>query len=94
MLPTPAPRQSFRHLLDPAYLLCRNDLIWALMVLKQKTAEGTLLHAELPRPNLVRNVHAMAELALALLRPESGMALAQSDLKTLLREASAGIVEP
>ncbi|WP_058301739.1 hypothetical protein [Gorillibacterium timonense] len=87
----PDKSRTLEELLDPGYPLCRDDVIWAIHALKQKAAEGNVRLPELPRPRLMRNYYALAELSLLLLHPASGKGMEQKEWKALLREASHGM---
>ena len=84
--------RSLERLLDDAYPLCREDLIWACAALQQKAAEGHSGFLELPQPRLLQNYRALAELASLLLVPGAGSAVSESEWRALLREAGHGLL--
>jgi len=77
----------WRRLLDPAYPLRREDLIWALDDMKRKMAEGAPEWTGLDRPRLLARFASYAELAMYLLRRPSLCGEDAEHLRALLKSA-------
>ncbi|MBB6730263.1 hypothetical protein [Cohnella zeiphila] len=77
----------WRRLLDPAYPLRREDLIWALDDMKRKIADGAPEWTGLDRPALLARFASFAELAMYLLRRPSLCGEDAEHLRALLKDA-------
>jgi len=78
--------QPLRRLLDPAYPLCREDVMWALGFIKKKVADGAPEWAELDRPQLLARFACFADMALLLLHRGSPSNTETACFRTMLRE--------
>lgn len=91
---TPQPLQpaemKFHRLMDDSHTLCKEEIVWILAYIKQKTADGDSALRNLHQPRLLRNFYHYAEIALMLLQPQTFLH-EQGRLKKLLREASFGL---
>ncbi|MEQ4485315.1 hypothetical protein [Cohnella silvisoli] len=67
----PQIEQPLRHLLDPSYPLCREDVLWALGFIKKKVADGAPEWSGLDRPQLLAHFACFADMALLLLHRRS-----------------------
>jgi hypothetical protein len=65
-MPAP-PAEPLRRLLDPAQPFCREDVLWALHLIKRKAAEGAPEISGLDRPQLLEYFTCFAEMATLLL---------------------------
>ncbi|WP_010269941.1 hypothetical protein [Paenibacillus senegalensis] len=74
--------------------LCRNDVVWMLMWIKKKVAEGDPALRELPQPRLMINFHYFAETAMALTNRRPGSENEMEQIRRWLAEASYGLVDP
>jgi hypothetical protein len=59
--------QPLRHLLDPTYPLCREDVLWALCFIKKIVADGAPEWSGRDRPQLLAHFACFADMALLLL---------------------------
>ncbi|CAM3723496.1 hypothetical protein COLU111180_05085 [Cohnella lubricantis] len=85
----PAAPDPLRHLLDPDYPLCREDLIWALDYIKRKVADGAPEWTGLDRPQLLAHFAAYANLAMHLLHRQSLCGEDTEQLRAMLRDTLA-----
>lgn len=82
----PAVSDTMRRLLDPAYPLCREDVVWALDYIKRKVADGAPEWTGLDRPRLLAHFAAYANLAMHLLHRQSLCGEDAEQLRSLLRD--------
>lgn len=87
-------RKKIHNILHSDYPLCRNDVIWMLMWIKKKVAEGDPALRELPQPRLLINFHYFAETAMALAKQRPGSEDEMERIRTWLAEASHGLIDP
>lgn len=78
--------QPLRHLLDPSYPLCREDVLWALGFIKKKVADGAPDWSGLDRPQLLARFACFADMALLLLHRRSPSSQETACLREMLSE--------
>ncbi|PDO11764.1 MAG: hypothetical protein BLM47_01320 [Candidatus Reconcilbacillus cellulovorans] len=62
------PERKLAELLNPGRRLAREDVVWMLEYVKQKSAEKDSAFARLPQPTLLEFFHRFADAAMALIR--------------------------
>lgn len=72
---------------DPAYPLCREDLIWLLDAVKKKVADGDPVLQDLPRPQLLSLFRDFAEAAMMLIHRQPRTAAELDRMLISLTEA-------
>ena len=88
--PLQPAENKFHRLMDDSHTLCKEEIIWILAYIKQKTADEDSALRNLHQPRLLLNFFHYAEIALMLLHPTNCLH-EQGRLKKLLREASFGL---
>ncbi|GIP39757.1 hypothetical protein J31TS4_30370 [Paenibacillus sp. J31TS4] len=75
------------RILAPLHPLTREDVIWALDLIKKKTAEADPRLRDLPQPLLLKHFQSFAETAMQLIHRRPGSEHEAERFKRWLREA-------
>ncbi|MFC6331307.1 hypothetical protein ACFP56_01615 [Paenibacillus septentrionalis] len=84
-------KRKIDQILDPTYPLSRDDVVWMLGYITKKVADADPAVLELSQPRLMKNFHAYAEAAMALLHRRASSEQEAERLRDWLREASHGL---
>ncbi|EGL18926.1 hypothetical protein HMPREF9413_3210 [Paenibacillus sp. HGF7] len=94
-IPDPGRNTSGRlsQMLQPSYMLCRDDVVWALEFIRKKMAEQDPRLKELTQPRLLKNFESFAEVSMMLVHRRSAFDQEADRIKSCLKEASYGLFE-
>jgi len=84
-------KQKINQILDPTYPLSRDDVVWMLGYITKKVADADPAVLGLSQPRLIKNFHAYAEAAMALIHRRSSSEQEAERLREWLREAVHGL---
>jgi hypothetical protein len=94
MLHTPMEHHTksrIDEILQPAHILCREDVVWTLEYIKKKLAEEDPAFLELPSSRLLKNFHYFAEIAMMLIHRHQPQDQEMNRLKMWMAEAAYGL---
>ncbi|WP_240417428.1 hypothetical protein [Paenibacillus periandrae] len=91
MMKSDVSKQKIEQILDPAHLLCKDDIVWILGFIKKKVAEKNPQLLELSQPRLLQNFHYFAEISLMLIQRRNGFDQEADRLKSWIAEAVYGL---
>lgn len=83
---------KFRTLMDDAYMLRKEDIIWILNYIKQKAADKDQGLLDLQQPRLLQNFHYYAEVSMLLLQSRTSNIQEYDHIRNLLKEACFGLI--
>jgi hypothetical protein len=86
-------RLKLEQIMQPAYPLCREDVVWMLDLIKKKVAEEDPHLLDLSQPRLIKNFRYFAEVAMMLIHRRHLFDQETDDLRAWLREAAYGIID-
>ncbi|MVO99283.1 hypothetical protein [Paenibacillus lutrae] len=84
--------ERLQVMLQPAYMLCRNDVVWALEFIRKKIAEQDPALQSLSQPRLLKNFESFAEVSMMLIHRGSGFDQEADRIKSCLKEAAHGLI--
>ncbi|MBH5316808.1 hypothetical protein I6N90_03155 [Paenibacillus sp. GSMTC-2017] len=80
------------RILDPAYPLSRDDVVWMLGYIKKKVADDDPSLLDLSQPRLMQNFLSFAEAAMALIQRRHASDQEAERLREWLKQAAYGII--
>lgn len=83
---TPQANEHLRRLMDPSYPPRREDVLWALDLIKQKVADGAPEWSGLDLPQLLDHFACFADMALMLLHRRVPYGPETACFRTMLSE--------
>ncbi|TDF96798.1 hypothetical protein E1757_15795 [Paenibacillus piri] len=87
-------QRKLEQILDPAYPLCKDDVVWILEYIKKKVAEEDPQLMELSQPRLMQNFRYFADISLMLIHRRNGFDQEADRLKQWIAEAAYGFHPP
>lgn len=85
-------KQKIERILDPAYPISRDDVVWMLGYITKKVADEDPAIMGLSQPQLLRNFHAYAEVSMALINRRNSSDQDVIRLREWLRQAATGLL--